>query len=293
MGLVSIWAAEGTSGEKPNDSKEKLEKKLDSKWNKPITLTSKLESQWASSGDGQKDNSRAHVGGGRQEKSSFNHGGGGRSHVKRTGGRPHETNFHQDKDHRKRHPNKRGNKHTIHEKPATDQEVHQAPGVRHVEESDVETVVSDKLYAKGPTTKAAQSLASRITIDPRREEADADDATVWEEEEVEEQTQQRFKQKPTRGKSLAERLDSMSFKDAKHKIPEASSPRAKNRKSTNKDIRKQPANLLTRGSGHFSKKLDSIDEQAAKEKEEKEKQELLKMLEEFESKKIDWASLED
>lgn len=299
MGLVSIWATEETGGEKPSGAKLETPKggKLGNKWSKPITLTSKLESQWASNSSDTKEESNTHSKKGRGDRSSYKHDND-TPRFNKTSDRAHGLKSYQDKDHRRRHQKGQRTDNSLHGK-HIDHETFQAPVANAIDDSDEETVVSDKLYAKGPMTKAAQSLAARITIEPKRSETDADDTTAWKEvsddDEVKEKEEGRLK-KPTQGKSLATRLDNLSFKEAKHKTTDAGSSRTKERRGMKKDVHKQPSDRLAKGNKTTkpgAEKVNPIDEQAAKEREEKEKVELLKMIEEFESKKIDWASFEE
>ncbi|KAI5968206.1 hypothetical protein CANMA_002422 [Candida margitis] len=299
MGLVSIWASEETGGEKPNDKKPGVSKggehTLESKWSKPITSTSKLESQWGSSSSDSKEGD-TYSRNDREDKGSNNHENSRPRFNKRGGHKTHGAKSHQDKELHRRHSKSRDTvysgdqRHRYHD-------THEAPVEAYEKDSDEETVVADKLYPKGPMTKSARSLAARITIEPKREDNDDDDnPTVWgEASEDDGEKGERSKPKPAQGRSLAARLDGLNFKETEDK-PSDSERIKERRKRLDKEPRKQSIGRQTRRNKDTKPsavKVDPIDKQAAIEKEEKEKQDFLKMLEEFESKKLDWASFEE
>lgn len=295
MGLVSIWATEGAadtetpSGVKPGASKSEKQHTLESKWSKPITLTSKIESKWASSGDETKGDTHNPSKKDRRDRSS-NNDNIEKTHFNKRDGHQHGNKHHRDKEFRRRNPKDRGSR------PARgEQDAHEEPESTHVDDSDEETVVSDKLFPKGPMTESARSLASRITLAPKGGEPETDDATAWEEvdeEEEEEEEEEEVKQRTSlRGKSLAERLDNSRFKDAKQKSIGGSKSKTLDRRGMKKELHRQFKDHSSRSTK--SHMANPSDDQATKEKEEKEKQELLKMIEEFESQKIDWASFDE
>ncbi|KAG5420435.1 hypothetical protein I9W82_002316 [Candida metapsilosis] len=293
MGLVSIWATEGadtetSSGVKSGASKSEKQHTLESKWSKPITSTSKIESKWASSGSESKRDAYSPSKKNRRDKSSSNDSIE-KTHFNKTDGHKAQGNkHHRDKEFRRRNPKDRGSR------PARgEQDAYEEPESSHVDDSDEETVVSDKLFPKGPLTESARSLASRITLASKGGEAETDDATVWEEvDDDDEEEEEEMKQKmPSRGKSLAERLDNSRIKDAKQKSIGGSKSKTLDRRGMKKELHRQFKDHSSRSTKSHT--TNPSDDQATKEKEEKEKQELLKMIEEFESQKIDWASFDE
>ncbi|KAI5958913.1 hypothetical protein KGF57_002347 [Candida theae] len=299
MGLVSIWATEETGGEKPSGGDSRTSKtgghNLESRWSKPITSKSRIESRWASSDNETKEEVNVSPQKDRRSTNSHNDVHAKPHFNKRDGHKGHEKGgHHRNKDFSKQHQKGRSTDSGV---PSKHREQN-TPGDDYVEDSDDKTVVSEKLYSKGPMTDAARSLAARITVASKSKEAEAeaDDATAWEEvsEDEEEDVSVRDRKAP-QGKTLAERLDSFKVSDTKQKTPRGNTLKQQERRGFKKDVSRPTQDNAPRGSKSkvSTTKTRPQDDQAAKEKEEKEKQDLLKMIEEFESQKLDWASFEE